>query len=272
MKKSLIFLALSILVVALGVFLFTATPTNAPSPEPAIGLANPASVLCQKAGGTLEAVTTPAGESANCIFPSGERCDEWAFYRGECPVEGVSKTANYENGTTSVTVVYRMFDDTAIISVSEGIRSVLLNLVRSGSGARYLSSDGTLEFWEHQGEGTLSVEGEIYSVVKLVDGSAFTPTEIYKRTDASGQTMIFEQQDYTKYRLTIDGKVTVGDLNTERGWKDDIDATVFVLNWKESEEKQLVFVRKTGVAGAVSQLDAKREELVPSVILKLSYP
>ncbi|GMV14914.1 MAG: hypothetical protein AMXMBFR56_31380 [Polyangiaceae bacterium] len=48
------------------------------------GLANPASVHCQKHGGTLEIVTEPAGEVGVCVFADGSRCGEWDFYRGRC--------------------------------------------------------------------------------------------------------------------------------------------------------------------------------------------
>jgi putative hemolysin len=41
-----------------------------------IGLANPASVYCEKLGFTL------VGEQ--CVFPDGSSCEEWAFFRGEC--------------------------------------------------------------------------------------------------------------------------------------------------------------------------------------------
>ena len=51
-----------------------------------IGLPNPASVHCQEKGGTLEIRTdTSGGQYGVCIFADGSECDEWAFYRGECP-------------------------------------------------------------------------------------------------------------------------------------------------------------------------------------------
>lgn len=50
-----------------------------------VGLANPASVYCQKVGGSLEIVKEPAGEVGYCILPSGERIDEWALYRRDNP-------------------------------------------------------------------------------------------------------------------------------------------------------------------------------------------
>jgi uncharacterized protein len=60
------------------------------SPQPQ--LPNPASVYCQQQGGTLDIVDTPQGQQGMCTLPSGERCEEWAFFRGECGqiTEGVA--------------------------------------------------------------------------------------------------------------------------------------------------------------------------------------
>ena len=53
-------------------------------------MANPASVACIQAGGRLEMVRQPQGEHGMCHLPSGDVCDEWAFFRhqpatGRCP-------------------------------------------------------------------------------------------------------------------------------------------------------------------------------------------
>lgn len=49
------------------------------------GLPNPASVYCEQHGGRVEIVDTPAGQQGICVLADGTRCDEWAFFRGECP-------------------------------------------------------------------------------------------------------------------------------------------------------------------------------------------
>ncbi|KAA5956667.1 MULTISPECIES: DUF333 domain-containing protein [unclassified Pantoea] len=46
-----------------------------------LGMANPASVYCEKIGGKLDIVKGPDGESGYCTLPSGERIGEWALYR-----------------------------------------------------------------------------------------------------------------------------------------------------------------------------------------------
>jgi hypothetical protein len=48
-------------------------------------IANPASVNCEQKGGKLEIVEGPGGQQGICVLPDGTRCDEWAYFRGECP-------------------------------------------------------------------------------------------------------------------------------------------------------------------------------------------
>ncbi|WP_338491321.1 DUF333 domain-containing protein [Erwinia aphidicola] len=54
-------------------------------PRNQVSLANPASVYCQKVGGSLEIVKESSGEVGYCTLPSGERIDEWALYRRDNP-------------------------------------------------------------------------------------------------------------------------------------------------------------------------------------------
>lgn len=50
------------------------------------GLANPASTHCVDKGGSLEIRTGPdGGQAGYCTLPNGTVCEEWAYFRGECP-------------------------------------------------------------------------------------------------------------------------------------------------------------------------------------------
>lgn len=105
MKKLVIITAVFvILLTAAGVMLFEQmkgngsllsqknTPTRATSQ-----LANPASVNCEKLGGTLEIKENGSGgQYGLCMFEDNMACEEWALYRGECPVGGI-KTTGYDN-------------------------------------------------------------------------------------------------------------------------------------------------------------------------------
>lgn len=83
----------------------------------------------------------------------------------------------------------------------------------------------------------------------------------------NGDSMVFEHQNMTSYRLTILDTATFGELNVERGWEDDEDATVFVLDWRKPKAKQQYFVRLTGKPNQIQQLDNDRK-LVEGTILK----
>jgi putative hemolysin len=48
-------------------------------------LANPASAHCEKQGGTVEMRQDRFGTYGVCILQNGTECDEWSYYRGECP-------------------------------------------------------------------------------------------------------------------------------------------------------------------------------------------
>lgn len=73
----------SCLLVVLPLLLVAACPKPGTSEPPE--LANPASQHCEQQGGTVELVEMPPGQQGICVLPSGIRCDEWAFHRGECP-------------------------------------------------------------------------------------------------------------------------------------------------------------------------------------------
>jgi putative hemolysin len=49
------------------------------------GLPNPASRYCEDQGGALEMRTVDGGNQGFCKLPDGTVCDEWEYYRGECP-------------------------------------------------------------------------------------------------------------------------------------------------------------------------------------------
>jgi uncharacterized protein len=55
--------------------------------------ANPASEYCDAMGGTLQIRDMPYGQVGFCILPDGAECEEWEYFRGECPApEGAAAT------------------------------------------------------------------------------------------------------------------------------------------------------------------------------------
>lgn len=68
----------------------------ATSASPATGLANPASENCTAKGGTLIIQRRgDGGEYGLCTFEDAYACEEWALFRGDCPVGGV-RTTGYD--------------------------------------------------------------------------------------------------------------------------------------------------------------------------------
>jgi putative hemolysin len=64
----------------------------AQSPPPP-QLANPASQNCAARGGMLQIERRPdGGQFGVCVFTDNYQCEEWAMFRGECPVGGLRVT------------------------------------------------------------------------------------------------------------------------------------------------------------------------------------
>lgn len=65
-------------------------PPHAADPAPPhaakpVGLPNPATVACIRAGGGAFTERAADGsERGLCRLPDGQVCDQWAFFRGEC--------------------------------------------------------------------------------------------------------------------------------------------------------------------------------------------
>jgi len=61
-----------------------------PTPTTDTAIANPASVNCLDKGGKLDIQErADLGQIGICVFDNNQQCDEWALFRGECPVGGV---------------------------------------------------------------------------------------------------------------------------------------------------------------------------------------
>lgn len=70
-------------------------PAPAPTAEDASDteIANPASENCIQQGGTLTIETNGSGgEYGVCVFEDNLQCEEWAMFRGDCPVGGIKVT------------------------------------------------------------------------------------------------------------------------------------------------------------------------------------
>jgi putative hemolysin len=66
---------------------------SACTPQKKMALANPASQYCIEQGGTIHIEKGPDGGARGiCLFGDNRQCEEWALFRGDCPIGGVKIT------------------------------------------------------------------------------------------------------------------------------------------------------------------------------------
>jgi putative hemolysin len=197
-KNNILILIILIAVVVGAVFFFG--KSNSPKMEN-VGIANPASVFCKENGGTSEKQTNAQGEYANCVFPNGQKCEEWALFRGECAVDGVVNLAKYSDDKNQVSVAFFIKENTATLNAKHlNFENLFMNIAESASGARYLSQDGKVEFWEHQGEATISIDGKKIFVGKIILANL--------TCNANGK--VYKEGDFVNQ---IEGKGILADAN-----------------------------------------------------------
>lgn len=98
MKKTLIYIFLIIVLVSAGIWYSKENRKIdfSNNNQDSVGLTNPASENCIKSGGRLEMRKSKMGEYGVCLFEDNRQCEEWALFRGQCPVGGL-KITGYEN-------------------------------------------------------------------------------------------------------------------------------------------------------------------------------
>jgi putative hemolysin len=81
-----------IIVAIIGIVFFSFRAKQVVAPEtqtPTMQIANPASVNCTAKGGKLDIKKRgDGGEYGVCLFEDNRQCEEWALFRGECPIGG----------------------------------------------------------------------------------------------------------------------------------------------------------------------------------------
>jgi len=113
---------------------------------------------------------------------------------------------------------------------------------------------------------TLVQESEVTPAPETL--APFVPTEQF-----AGQidrvSVQFAHQDYTTYELTTNGVMRSGPLNTERGFGDDADATVYVLNWQSDPTEHILYVRLSREPDSLYLLDSNRAMVTGSVLTRM---
>ncbi|MDD5437881.1 MAG: DUF333 domain-containing protein [Patescibacteria group bacterium] len=84
-------------------------------------LSNPATVYCLGQGGKFSMKKAlDGGEEGYCELPNNIQCEEWAFYRGECPSGAKQKSVTSTSDTATSTSVAPATPTTAVIDGQTG--------------------------------------------------------------------------------------------------------------------------------------------------------
>jgi putative hemolysin len=77
-------------------------------------LANPASQRCAAEGGTVQIEQRPdGGQFGVCLFEDNRQCEEWALFRGQCPVGGLKVTGYVTPASRFCAITGGRYDDAA---------------------------------------------------------------------------------------------------------------------------------------------------------------
>jgi hypothetical protein len=98
---------------------------------------------------------------------------------------------------------------------------------------------------------------ELPAAQSTLKGAAEAPSEIFVG-EINGAHIKFEHWNYTRFRFTERNRITLGALNTERGFQDDEDATLFIMNFDKPEAERRYLVRHSDGTVALLEADAQR--------------
>ncbi len=86
-NKVLFWIIILLLVVLIAMLIYIKMhPSSSINGNNTTTIANSASVYCEANNGTLKMVIDPDGSQRGvCVLKSGIECDEWRYYRSECP-------------------------------------------------------------------------------------------------------------------------------------------------------------------------------------------
>jgi putative hemolysin len=153
------------------------------SPAPQAGMANPASVYCEKNGGKLELRQDAAGAVAGiCIFPDGSECDEWAYFRGECK-PGETATTPEPVAALAAGLHITYFNGGKVMSWTTDSRA--RELVQGNTESLRISDDGQMV--AYLGADSAGTYG-LYTV--NTDGT--NPRFLVQNTQMTGQIVAFD--------------------------------------------------------------------------------
>lgn len=97
-------------------------------------LANPASQRCVASGGSLQIEKRPdGGQFGVCVFADNRQCEEWALFRGQCPVGGLKVTGYLTPASRYCAITGGRYDDSRTACTSPDGKTCSAESYYSGS-------------------------------------------------------------------------------------------------------------------------------------------
>lgn len=105
---------------------------------------------------------------AYILFKSGQNPTDRYEVTNQSSDVGFANSATFTTDDQEFTITYSDNADIAVLNYNG--ENYKLERALSASGARYVTVDDSVVFWEHQGEALIEIDGEI-----VVEGAKITP-------------------------------------------------------------------------------------------------
>ena len=211
-RSTIILLLVGIVLGACSPAVPTATPTATPVAPGMI--ANPASENCIKQGGKLVMEKRgDGGEYGVCLFEDNRQCEEWALFRGECPVGGRKVTGYITEAARFCAISGGEYQITANSGTAQETGTCTFKNNRACDAGEFYAGKCTAEtgkaaytdpFAYCAAVGTVDKADERYTGEKMPDSLV----EVMLQQGIVTAAMPFEIQRNAVWRC-VDGSVTV---------------------------------------------------------------
>lgn len=127
--------------------IFLIAGCQAPQGGKAAGMANPASVHCVDNGGELKIKKDADGnEYGLCLLQDGTSCEEWTYFRGECPKEGsgISEKSTLKGPASNKLEFIPIADDKVVSALKNKEIDIYMGAI-TPEQAEELKADSSIE-------------------------------------------------------------------------------------------------------------------------------
>lgn len=210
MKKIFALFLPGLVIIAVGVYFFVRSQSNNSTSNitdtTKTTLANPASVYCQENGGKLEIRKDSQGnETGFCLFVNGSECEEWAYFRKECPVNQTAGTVPLPTGEDVIRTFVSLINE-GRAAEAVGMLNPALTADESAKQAWGVQFNSFSTLTPTKIEKTLTADStEIYKVIldaKMKPEAASAPIPYYGWNDGENTRWITLQKVDKFWKIT----------------------------------------------------------------------